>query len=142
MDTKRHVIEIIKKEKKLISLLKEHNISLTDGPLDFSFSPYIVALLRLPDEREISTYTHEVKNYDKFYNEYTEMIFEDLDIEKTVHSWFVLSEKIKQKFSLKKISKKYEKEQKEIKKILKALKLENSIFENLIDDKLHDYLNL
>jgi len=141
MDIKKHVVEIIEKEKKLISLLKENNISLTDGPLDFSFSPYIIALLRLPDEKEISTYTHEVKNYDKFYNEYTEMIFEDLDIEKTVNSWFVLSEKIKQNVSLKKIAKKYEKEQKEIKKTLKALKLENSIFENFIDDKLLEYFN-
>ena len=141
MNIRQYVSEIIKKERKLISALKEEGVSLVDSSLDFSFSSYIIALLKLPEEVELSLYTHEFKNYDKFYNEYTEMIFEHRDIEQTVNSWFNISEKIGQNKSLKKIAKKYQKEQDALKKSMKNLKLENSFFNNLIDEKLFDLLN-
>jgi hypothetical protein len=78
------VESVLQKEKKLKLTLNRLKIELKDdSPLDVSYADIIMKLIGLPPEADMPPGL----NWDPYYDDYTGMVYGELDIEKTLAKW-------------------------------------------------------
>lgn len=83
---------VLQKEKKLKLTLQRLRIQLQDdSPLDVCYADVILKLIGLPEEMDMP----KGLNWDPYFNDYTGMVYGDLDIEKTLAKWAKNTKKFK-----------------------------------------------